>query len=169
MISVRGVVAAEFSQFYFRVGEGGTVHIPWESSLGLVRENDIGQVMLTTVRQFGRVCAEAQLCAGVPALDPAWTDVVEFSVTAGTGATIDPWDPGDTGFAVPVAPGTTYRVRVVIIDGEAGSQQFRDDPQALPLELYLLQLWPQPVGAPQVVRSESPWAQYWVHGGRTSG
>ncbi|AWB86077.1 hypothetical protein C3E77_05240 [Mycetocola zhujimingii] len=84
--SVRGEVAAEFSQIYLRVGEDGKVFVPWGSPLGLVRANDIGQVMLTTVRQFGTVPVEAQAFASMPIFDPTWSDVVEFSITAGASA-----------------------------------------------------------------------------------
>ncbi|TFD93025.1 hypothetical protein E3T61_05475 [Cryobacterium lactosi] len=162
--SVRGEVAAEFSQIYLCVGEDGKVFIPWGSPLGLVRENDIGQVLLTTLRQVGTVSVEAQAFASMPAFDPTWSNVVEFSITAGASASIDPWDPGATGFSIPMTPGIAYRVRFVVIDGETGSQQFRDDPQALPSELYLIQFWPQPASSAVVLKNESPWAQLWVYG-----
>jgi len=161
--SVRGEVAAEFSQFYLCVGEDGAVHIPWDSPMGLARENDIGQVLLTTVRQSGTVPVTAQSFASMPALDPTWSDVVEFSITAGASASIEPWDPGATGFSVPLTPGFTYRVRFVVVDGEIGARQFRDDPRATPSELYLLQFWPQPASPAVMVRNESPWAQFWVN------
>lgn len=96
--SIGAEVAADFSQFYLSVGEHGRVYIPWGSTLGLVRENDIGQVLLTTVWQF------------------------------------------------------------VVIDGEIGSQQFRDDPQAPPIERYLIQFWPRPSSTPVVLKNESPWS-----------
>jgi hypothetical protein len=162
--SVRGVVAADFSQICFRVGGGGKVFIPSETPLGLVRENLSGQVMLTTARQNGDVSADAQVFEGMPDLDPTWSDIVEFSITAGSSASIAPGDPGDTGFSVPVIPGITYRVRFVVVDGEGGSRQFHDDPRALPCELYLLQFWPQPASSAIVLRNESPWGQYWVYG-----
>ncbi|AWB86076.1 hypothetical protein [Mycetocola zhujimingii] len=63
-----------------------------------------------------------------------------------------------------MTPGITYRVRFVVIDGETGSRQFRDDPQAPPSELYLIQFWPQPASPAVVLKNESPWAQYWVYG-----
>ncbi|GGE93572.1 hypothetical protein [Mycetocola zhadangensis] len=162
--SVRGVVDAYYSQFFLRVGEDGRAYIPWGSPLGLVSGIEPGYVRLTAARHFGGVSAEAQIFSSPPALHPAWGDVVEFSITAGASVSIDPWDPGATGFSVPLTPGVTYRVRFTIVDGEIGSQQFLREPEAQPSELYLLQFWPEPFSEAAVLRNESPWAQYWVFG-----
>lgn len=155
----RTTLSLEYSQFVMDFSESAVVGLSWQDPSGLAFLSDLGRVVLATVRQFGRVPVEVHVFEQVPLVDPSWADVVEFSVEAVGPLAVDSWESSADGVSVALRAGVEYRVRFVIVDGEAGSQQYLADWSADPVEEYLLQLWPQAASGAAVVKNESPWAQ----------
>lgn len=169
MITRTGTVSADYSQIELHLDCDGEE--PSAADLGAV-ENSPGLVnagdwlTLTTARQYGQVPVEVQVHPGAVPLDPAWDAVHEASMPVGVGATVVGWAGEGDAVEVPVPAAGLHRVRYVVVDGQAGSDWFRDPARddEQPVERYLLQLWPEPAPrAPRVVATV-PWAQYWAFG-----
>ena len=162
--AVTGQVAASFSQFYLHVGDDSTIYDMLEPGLGLAHEHDDDRVMITAPRQSGACVVRAEVHDQEPSVLDEWTDLIEFSVTAGDSTTVESWGRDGAKFAVPaVHAGITYRVRYIIVDGQLANDEVRIDAPPATSERYIFQFWPAVAGPPEVIRCQSPWARYWEH------
>lgn len=164
MTTIHAQVDADYSQFYLTLGPDGVVSD--DSCTGLAELADDDLLMLTAARKCGVVPVEVQVLSEPPELDRSWDAVVEVAVRAGERAHVRGWDPGDECVDIPLTPGRDYRVRYVVVDGQAGADQFRSstDDDEPPAERYLLQVWPADPQPGSIVVAAVPWAQYWAFG-----
>jgi hypothetical protein len=159
MTRSEGTAAADFSQFELHLGDGGAVLD--EVDLGLAYDFD--HVVLTSARQHGQLPVRVDVVDQRPPVEPGWEAAVEFSARTGPGVRVTGWG-GEGGFSVPVEAPADLRIRYVVEDGQAGSEQFDTQWDEPPREHYLLQLWPAPPEPPQLLVASSPWSQYWAFG-----
>jgi hypothetical protein len=163
MHAVTSALTADYSHLELNPGRGGRSHGP--VVLGLADDQVSDMTILITARQSGVVPAEVQVHDDRPPLDPRWDTVTEWSVRTGAGMTLGGWA-HETSMAVPVPAGVDLRVRYVVLDGQAGADQWRrhGGGDELPAERYLLQVWPAAAAAAEVLVADAPWAQYWAFG-----
>lgn len=169
MITRTGTVAADYSQIELHLACDGEEPSAADvgavdDSPGLVNAGD--WLTLTTARQYGQVPVEVQVHPEPVPLDPSWDAVHEASMQVGADATVTGWAGEGTAVDVPVQVPGLHRVRYVVVDGQAGSDWFRDPARGdeQPCERYLLQLWPEPAPRDADVVAAVPWAQYWAFG-----
>jgi hypothetical protein len=138
---------------------------PWDGSTLVEVSAELasaGELWVKTGNQWGPFSVTTRALDAAPDQPSAeWEDVVEFSVTATGSVSVTELVNNDP--TVPlIAQAGEYRVRVSArgrtmandLDDEEAAE---DDPA--PLEWYLLEVWPAPSAAPQVLRLSSAFAQ----------
>ncbi len=117
-------------------------------------------LVVTTGAQFGPYAVTLRTLAAAPPEDASWEDVTELSVVASTEVAIGELIDGPEEW-VTVAPGH-HRVRVSArgrTESAERERTFPDDDLDLedevPLEHYLVEMWPAPPAPPVVVRETS--------------
>ncbi|NKY38624.1 hypothetical protein HGA02_03525, partial [Cellulomonas septica] len=109
----------------------------------------------------GSVPVRIELHDDAPPPDPDWEDVVEASVTPVEG---EPYALTSFGAAEPLDLPTARSLRARwSAHGMDEAHQGGPEDGEPPLDRYLLQLWPAPPAADEVVRCGSGMARYW-HG-----
>ncbi|MGY2703315.1 hypothetical protein [Nocardioides sp. HB32] len=164
--SDEGVVETSYSCVVVRTFDWGELGAtaPEDNTLVTVPELEEGEgdLWVNTADQWGPFSVTTRLWSARPA-DPGeeWEDVVELSVTSGTGLFATEMVDNEPQIILAPEPGE-YRLRV-----SARGRRIHDisedddldlDAELPPKEWYLLEAWPAPATDPVVVRLTSPFA-----------
>lgn len=163
---VTDTISGEHTVFVLRSFSGSPLAQPWENNtLVSVPEDVPGEIWVHTGDQFGPYSVTCRLLDGPPG-DPAalWEDVVELSINAPDAIVATEMIDGCPVIPLTDEPGE-YRLRVSA-RGRVDKHDYPDDDeenQDDPIEWYLLEAWPAPIGEVEVIRLTSALAEAELH------
>jgi hypothetical protein len=119
-----------------------------------------GAMFLITGLHTGHVGFTVSVSASPPELDRSWEEIVETSfLVPALPVALYQWGEA-TGQPLPLTAGQ-YRARYSARNMQAGNDQDTLVGDAPVIDEYLVQLWPAPADADQVIRQTSEVAAYW--------
>jgi hypothetical protein len=160
----RGDVQVAYAQAYVQVGEDVFDTTDLQACFagqdnGLCGAGVPGGLFLVTGLHTGSVPFDVEAHEADPGV-PDREDVVEVSLSVPGGPVLLLGWAGESTAVLDLPPGT-YRVRYCADGMDAGRAADVRTMEEPPLDSYLLQFWPAPHAADQVVRTGSKIARYW--------
>jgi hypothetical protein len=149
-----------YGQFYVEPADGDFVDMDQAlagQSNGICGAAQSGRLFIITGIHTGSVHVTVERLSNEPPVDDSWEEIVECSFThSASSLFLREWA-AEAEYKLDLAPGT-YRVRYCAKSMLADWQLQDGDG---PLQVYLLQFWPEKARADEVLKVTGECAQYW--------